>query len=220
MRKLIANKNILRSIIKTRKKLICIFIAMVILMPTITPMSYALSPFYSSSNLSDIKDKDNLVKNLIEIQRIRDNLSTLNINSNSSNNDLIEASRSINLYISELSRIRNNFEDHINRNKDSEADVFIANASIYITQCYILGLGETKFLINNLKDGKTSKINIFYSQENSIMYQYFMNGDLQLACFESFLINKPRHIHKELDIYFKVYSYYFIILHLIFLTLF
>ena len=172
MRKLIANKNILRSIIKTRKKLICIFIAMVILMPTITPMSYALSPFYSSSNLSDIKDKDNLVKNLIE------------------------ASRSINLYISELSRIRNNFEDHINRNKDSEADVFIANASIYITQCYILGLGETKFLINNLKDGKTSKINIFYSQENSIMYQYFMNGDLQLACFESFLINKPRHIHK------------------------
>ena len=193
MRKLIANKNILRSIIKTRKKLICIFIAMVILMPTITPMSYALSPFYSSSNLSDIKDKDNLVKNLIEIQRIRDNLSTLNINSNSSNNDLIEASRSINLYISELSRIRNNFEDHINRNKDSEADVFIANASIYITQCYILGLGETKFLINNLKDGKTSKINIFYSQENSIMYQYFMNGDLQLACFESFLINKPRH---------------------------
>lgn len=196
MRKLIANKNILRSIIKTRKKLLCIFIAMVILMPTITPMSYALSPFYSSSNLSDIKDKDNLVKNLIEIQRIRDNLSTLNINSNSSNNDLIEASRSINLYISELSRIRNNFEDHINRNKDSEADVFIANASIYITQCYILGLGETKFLINNLKDGKTSKINIFYSQENSIMYQYFMNGDLQLACFESFLINKPRHIHK------------------------
>ena len=196
MRKLIANKNILRSIIKTRKKLICIFIAMVILMPTITPMSYALNPFYSSSNLSDIKDKDNLVKNLIEIQRIRDNLSTLNINSNSSNNDLIEASRSINLYISELSRIRNNFEDHINRNKDSEADVFIANASIYITQCYILGLGETKFLINNLKDGKTSKINIFYSQENSIMYQYFMNGDLQLACFESFLINKPRHIHK------------------------
>ena len=196
MRKLIANKNILRSIIKTRKKLICIFIAMVILMPTITPMSYALSRFYSSSNLSDIKDKDNLVKNLIEIQRIRDNLSTLNINSNSSNNDLIEASRSINLYISELSRIRNNFEDHINRNKDSEADVFIANASIYITQCYILGLGETKFLINNLKDGKTSKINIFYSQENSIMYQYFMNGDLQLACFESFLINKPRHIHK------------------------
>lgn len=196
MRKLIANKNILRSIIKTRKKLICIFIAMVILMPTITPMSYALSSFYSSSNLSDIKDKDNLVKNLIEIQRIRDNLSTLNINSNSSNNDLIEASRSINLYISELSRIRNNFEDHINRNKDSEADVFIANASIYITQCYILGLGETKFLINNLKDGKTSKINIFYSQENSIMYQYFMNGDLQLACFESFLINKPRHIHK------------------------
>ena len=196
MRKLIANKNILGSIIKTRKKLICIFIAMVILMPTITPMSYALSPFYSSSNLSDIKDKDNLVKNLIEIQRIRDNLSTLNINSNSSNNDLIEASRSINLYISELSRIRNNFEDHINRNKDSEADVFIANASIYITQCYILGLGETKFLINNLKDGKTSKINIFYSQENSIMYQYFMNGDLQLACFESFLINKPRHIHK------------------------
>ena len=196
MRKLIANKNILRSIIKTRKKLICIFIAMVILMPTITPMSYALSPFYSSSNLSDIKDKDNLVKNLIEIQRIRDNLSTLNINSNSSNNDLIESSRSINLYISELSRIRNNFEDHINRNKDSEADVFIANASIYITQCYILGLGETKFLINNLKDGKTSKINIFYSQENSIMYQYFMNGDLQLACFESFLINKPRHIHK------------------------
>lgn len=196
MRKLIANKNILRSIIKTRKKLICIFIAMVILMPMITPMSYALSPFYSSSNLSDIKDKDNLVKNLIEIQRIRDNLSTLNINSNSSNNDLIEASRSINLYISELSRIRNNFEDHINRNKDSEADVFIANASIYITQCYILGLGETKFLINNLKDGKTSKINIFYSQENSIMYQYFMNGDLQLACFESFLINKPRHIHK------------------------
>ena len=196
MRKLIANKNILRSIIKTRKKLICIFIAMVILMPTITPMSYALSPFYSSSNLSDIKDKDNLVKNLIEIQRIRDNLSTLNINSNSSNNDLIEASRSINLYISELSRIRNNFEDHINRNNDSEADVFIANASIYITQCYILGLGETKFLINNLKDGKTSKINIFYSQENSIMYQYFMNGDLQLACFESFLINKPRHIHK------------------------
>lgn len=196
MRKLIANKNILRSIIKTRKKLICIFIAMVILMPTITPMSYALSPFYSSSNLSDIKDKDNLVKNLIEIQRIRDNLSTLNINSNSSNNDLIEASRSINLYVSELSRIRNNFEDHINRNKDSEADVFIANASIYITQCYILGLGETKFLINNLKDGKTSKINIFYSQENSIMYQYFMNGDLQLACFESFLINKPRHIHK------------------------
>ena len=196
MRKLIANKNILRSIIKTRKKLICIFIAMVILMPTITPMSYALSPCYSSSNLSDITDKDNLVKNLIEIQRIRDNLSTLNINSNSSNNDLIEASRSINLYISELSRIRNNFEDHINRNKDSEADVFIANASIYITQCYILGLGETKFLINNLKDGKTSKINIFYSQENSIMYQYFMNGDLQLACFESFLINKPRHIHK------------------------
>ena len=196
MRKLISNKNIFRSIIKTRKKLICIFIAMVILMPTITPMSYALSPFYSSSNLSDIKDKDNLVKNLIEIQRIRDNLSTLNINSNSSNNDLIEASRSINLYISELSRIRNNFEDHINRNKDSEADVFIANASIYITQCYILGLGETKFLINNLKDGKTSKINIFYSQENSIMYQYFMNGDLQLACFESFLINKPRHIHK------------------------
>ena len=196
MRKLIANKNILRSIIKTRKKLICIFIAMVILMPTITPMSYALSPFYSSSNLSDIKDKDNLVKNLIEIQRIRDNLSTLNINSNSSNNDVIEASRSINLYIAELSRIRNNFEDHINRNKDSEADVFIANASIYITQCYILGLGETKFLINNLKDGKTSKINIFYSQENSIMYQYFMNGDLQLACFESFLINKPRHIHK------------------------
>ena len=196
MRKLIANKNILRSIIKTRKKLICIFIAMVILMPTITPMSYALSPFYSSSNLSDIKDKDNLVKNLIEIQRIRDNLSTLNINSNSSNNDLIEASRSINLYISELSRIRNNFEDHINRNKDSEADVFIANASIYITQCYILGLGETKFLINNLKDGKTSKINVFYSQENSIMCQYFMNGDLQLACFESFLINKPRHIHK------------------------
>lgn len=80
-----------------------------------------------------------------------------------------------------MSRIRNNFEDHINRNKDSEADVFIANASIYITQCYILGLGETKFLINNLKDGKTSKINIFYSQENSIMYQYFMNGDLQLT---------------------------------------
>ena len=40
--------------------------------------------------------------------------------------------------------------------------MFIANASIYITQCYILGLGETKFLINNLKDGKTSKINIFF----------------------------------------------------------
>lgn len=82
-------------------------------MPTITPISYSLSTFYSSLNLSDIKDKDNLVKNLIEIQRIRANISTLNINSNSSNNNLIETSKSIDFYTYELSKIRNNFENHI-----------------------------------------------------------------------------------------------------------
>lgn len=179
-----------------RKKLICLFITMVLLIPNFTPISYSLSPFYSSSNLSDIKGKDNLVKNLIEVQRIRGNISTLNINSNSSNNNLAEASKSIDFYASELSRIRSNFEAHIKTYIDSEADVFIANASIYIIQCYILGLGETRFLIDNLKDGKTSDINIFYSQQNSIMYYYFMGGDLQLTCFESFLINSPRDIHR------------------------
>lgn len=79
---------------------------------------------------------------------------------------------------------------HIRDYKNSDADVFIADASIYIIQCYILGLRETKFLVNNLKEGNLSDISIFYSQQNSIMYYYFMGGDLQLSCFEAFLINK------------------------------
>lgn len=179
-----------------RKKLICLLVAIIMLLHNFTPISYSLSPFYGSSNISDLKGKDNIVKNLIEVQRVRGNISVLNINSNSPDNDLMEASKSINFYTSELSRIRSNFEAHIKTYKDSESDVFIANASIYIIQCYILGLGETKFLIDNLKSGETSDINIFYSQQNAIMYYYFMAGDLQLTCFESFLINNPRHHHK------------------------
>lgn len=173
-----------------KKKIICLFITIVMVLPTFTQVSYSLSPFYQSSNLSDIKGKDNIVKNLIEIQRIRSNIGTIKINSNSSNNDLTETSKFLDFYISELNRVRNNFEIHIKTYKDSEADVFISDASIYIIQCYILGLRETKFLINNLKEGKISDISIFYSQQNSIMYYYFMGGDLQLTCFESFLINK------------------------------
>ncbi|MCC3864011.1 hypothetical protein K0040_06750 [Terrisporobacter petrolearius] len=173
-----------------KKKIICLFITIVMVLPTFTQVSYSLSPFYQSPNLSDIKGKDNIVKNLIEIQRIRSNISAIKINSNSPNDNLTENSKFIDFYISELNRVEDNFKMHIKTYKDSEADTFLSDTSIYIIQCYILGLREAKFLINNLKGDKTSDISIFYSQQNSIMYYYFMAGDLQLTCLESFLINK------------------------------
>lgn len=164
-----------------KKKLISIIISIALIVPVFSNISHAEQNTVPITNLNELKGKDIITKNLKELKRIRNNINTINIQSNTAKTELDKNNKALNLYITELEDVRRNLEEYKRAYSNSEVDILAAELLSFTVETYIIGSRLTQVLIRELISGSEDAKNIFYSQYASTIYYYFSLGDNQIA---------------------------------------
>ncbi|WP_250455515.1 hypothetical protein [Clostridium tertium] len=110
-----------------QKKIGRFIISVIILTFTMTTIPYAQPiepPAPYGPKIEDLKNKEELVRNLRDIERIRKNLSAVNISADSTPDDLEAINKDLEYYIQQFEVIEKNLQNHKVSYKDSFSDIF------------------------------------------------------------------------------------------------
>ncbi|MGL5315791.1 MAG: hypothetical protein ACRC92_21230, partial [Peptostreptococcaceae bacterium] len=133
-----------------KKKLISIIISITLLVSVFSHISYAEQNTVPITNLNELKGKDIISKNLKELKMIRNNIDTINIQSDTRKTELEKNKKALSLYIIELEDVRRNLEEYKRAYSDSQVDIFAAELLSFTVETYIIGSRLTQVLIREL----------------------------------------------------------------------
>lgn len=156
----------------------------IIIMLTSTNISYAQPTDQSAPygpKVEELQNKEDLLKNLEDIKRIRGNLTVININENSTTEELKEIDKDIDFYIQQLETIQKNLDNHKLSYKDSFPDLFFSEQIVFIVDSYIISLRQQQNLIRALENNKSEARNLFYSSYLIPVYYYINLADQMIA---------------------------------------
>lgn len=138
--------------------------------------------------ISDLKKKDDILQSINQINKIRASLSVVNININSSAEDLKKINDNLERYIEHLRTIRNDLVRHSDIYKDSISDVFFSEQVIAISDCYIISIKHQQLLIKELQNNPADAAKLVYSTYMAPIYYYITQGDQLIAYTETFIV--------------------------------
>lgn len=139
----------------------------------------------ASQITSALKGKDELIKNFNDIKRIRNNINTISINSQTAKDKLQSIQKQINSYSSELKSILNSLSKHKATYKDSVADIFIANQLEIIAFILDSSLQQQLLLLDTVISGNTESTDLFFSEYLVSIYYYISVADEMLHYMEN-----------------------------------
>lgn len=168
------------------KRLVALVIIIIL---TSTNISYAqptnpTAPY--GLEIQNLKNKEGILKGLEDIKRIRGNLTVININENSTIEELKEVDKDIDFYIQQLETIKKNLESHKLSYKDSFPDVFFSEQILLIANSFIISLRQQQNLIRSLETNKAEARKLFYSSYLIPVYYYLTLGDQMVAYIDTY----------------------------------
>lgn len=138
--------------------------------------------------VEDLKSKENIIKNLNEIKRIRGNLTSIRITQNLTQDELKNIYNRLDLYINEFDQIKKNLDNDIIKYSDSFSDTFFSEQILFIAQSYIISLKQQQNLIIALQTKKVSSENLFYSSYLIPVYYYLTLGDQMVSYINTYFV--------------------------------
>ena len=157
------------------KKLLIVFLASIFMIPFSVDNIYAKDVYYPK--VENLQGKEDLMTELAELKRVRENMGTINIKANLNSDKLKRANQYINTYLTELTSVRNDLETHRIRYKDSFADLYFSEQIQFIADSYVISLRQQQNLIKQLEKNNSDAEKLFESDYLTPAYYYITLGD-------------------------------------------
>lgn len=138
--------------------------------------------------VEELKGKEDIVKNLQEIKRIRANLTVMNITENSTTEQLKSIDKDLDYYIEQFNIVRKNLENHKLLYKDSFPDVFFSEQILFIADSFIISIRQQQNLVRALETNKVDAKKLFYSNYLIPVYYYLTLGDQMISYMETYFV--------------------------------
>lgn len=169
------------------ERFLVIIILIALAMPNIAyaqPIPEQTTPY--GPRVADLRNKENILKNLQEIKKIRSNLTVIDMTSNSTAEELKSIDANLTYYIQQLHIINTNLEKHESTYIDSFSDVFFSEQISFIADSYIISLRYQQNLVRSVGNNIEEAKRLFYSSYLIPVYHYLTLGDEMIAYIETY----------------------------------
>lgn len=119
---------------------------------------------------------------------IRVSLININITERTTDEELDDINKQLELYLSQLDVVRNNLVRHKITFKDSFSDVFFAERLSFIANSFSLSIISQQDLIRVLRTDRVNAVRLFHSQYLIPVYYYLTLGDQIMAYIEAYFV--------------------------------
>lgn len=170
-------------------RFISIFIATIMLLTITSSTIYGVDKSYKISSAppqisKELKGKEELIKYFSEIKRIRNNMNTISINSETAKQKADTIQKQITSYSSELKTVLNLIARFKVVYKDSPSDLFVANQVEIVSFILDSSLQQQALLVDRLVQGEAT--NLFFSDYLVSIYYYLNVADEMISYLERF----------------------------------
>ena len=168
------------------KKTLNLFIMIILVGALLSPhIAYAQQDITGFSiigpKIKNLQGKDELMKSYNDLKRIRKNLGTISITSNSTGEELLQINKTLDFYIQELDNVNKNLNTHKVNYKDSFDDMYTADMIKLILNSYLLSIRNQQVLMREMDENAINSKNIIYSEYAIPVYYYLTLGDQMIA---------------------------------------
>ncbi|MBZ6004404.1 hypothetical protein K1514_00725 [Paraclostridium bifermentans] len=157
------------------KKLLIIVLVSIFISHFSSNITFAQDRYYPK--VENLQGKEQLITELEELKRIRENMSTINIKSDLDSDGLQRANQYIIAYLTELNSVRNDLENHRVNYKNSFADIYFSEQIQFIADSYIISLRQQQNLLRQLGKNNSDAKKLFESDYLTPTYYYVTLGD-------------------------------------------
>lgn len=175
-----------------KRKISCLLLSVIFMMLAMNNIVYAKSISVETMpygpKIEDLKGKDEIIKNLENIKRIRANLIVVAIKESSTNEELQGLNKDLESYLNEINKSKRNLEQHKITYKDSFPDVFFAEEVSFIAESYIISIRQQQNLIRQLQLNQEEAKKLFYSGYLVPVYYYLTLGDQMVNYIETYFV--------------------------------
>ncbi len=175
-----------------KRKISCLLLSVIFMMLAMNNIVYAKSISVETMpygpKIQDLKGKDEIIKNLENIKRIRANLIVVAIKESSTNEELQGLNKDLESYLNEINKSKRNLEQHKITYKDSFPDVFFAEEVSFIAESYIISIRQQQNLIRQLQLNQEEAKKLFYSGYLIPVYYYLTLGDQMVTYIETYFV--------------------------------
>jgi len=175
-----------------KRKISCLLLSVIFMMLAMNNIVYAKSISVETMpygpKIEDLKGKDEIIKNLENIKRIRANLIVVAIKESSTNEELQALNKDLESYLNEINKSKRNLEQHKITYKDSFPDVFFAEEVSFIAESYIISIRQQQNLIRQLQLNQEEAKKLFYSRYLIPVYYYLTLGDQMVTYIETYFV--------------------------------
>lgn len=175
-----------------KRKISCLLLSVIFMMLAMNNIVYAKSISVETmpygSKIEDLKGKDEIIKNLENIKRIRANLIVVDIKESSTNEELQALNKDLESYLNEINKSKRNLDQHKITYKDSFPDVFFAEEVSFIAESYIISIRQQQNLIRQLQLNQEEAKKLFYSGYLIPVYYYLTLGDQMVTYIETYFV--------------------------------
>lgn len=175
-----------------KRKISCLLLSVIFMMLAMNNIVYAKSISVETmpygSKIEDLKGKDEIIKNLENIKRIRANLIVVDIKESSTNEELQALNKDLESYLNVINKSKRNLEQHKITYKDSFPDVFFAEEVSFIAESYIISIRQQQNLIRQLQLNQEEAKKLFYSGYLIPVYYYLTLGDQMVKYIETYFV--------------------------------
>lgn len=171
------------------RRLILLVILITLTMTNIAyaqPITNQNTPY--GPKVEDLKDKENIAKNLQEIKRIRANLTIIDITESSTAEQLKSIDKDLDYYIEQFNLVRKNLENHKLLYKDSFPDIFFSEQILFVADSFIISIRQQQNLARALETNKVEAKKLFYSNYLIPIYYYLTLGDQMVSYIETYFV--------------------------------
>ncbi|CEI72983.1 MULTISPECIES: hypothetical protein [Romboutsia] len=130
--------------------------------------------------VQDLQDKEALANIFREIKMIRDNMRTIDINTQTIKEKSGILKPQITSYMNQLQGVSNNLERHKSIYKDSQPDIFVADQLQILSSVYQALLRDQLILIDGLLKDDPESSKLVFSDYLYTIYYYVTLGDQML----------------------------------------
>lgn len=157
------------------KKLLIIVLVSIFISPFSSNITFAQDRYYPK--VENLQGKEQLITELEELKRIRENMSTINIKSDLDSDGLQRENQYIIAYLTELNSVRNDLENHRVNYKNSFADIYFSEQIQFIADSYIISLRQQQNLLRQLGKNNSDAKKLFEFDYLTPTYYYVTLGD-------------------------------------------
>lgn len=175
-----------------QRKVRCLILLVILISLTMTNIAYA-QPIANQNvpygpKVEELKGKEDIVKNLQEMKRIRANLTVMNISENSTTEQLKSIDKDLDYYIDQFNTVRKNLENHKLSYKDSFPDIFFSEQILFVADSFIISIRQQQNLVRALETNKAEAKKLFYSNYLIPVYYYLTLGDQMISYIENYFV--------------------------------